>query len=46
MGKLAGSKFETEVIDECSTVTEAAHLCREYRVAFGPGWIIYAVGVR
>lgn len=31
---------DREIIDSADTVQEAQYLTREYRLAFGPGWLI------
>ena len=37
---IAKSKYGTEAIDNASDLKEAKHLVKEYRLAFGDGWII------
>lgn len=38
IGKLPGQAWED--IDEASSETEAAYLLAEYRLAFGPSWVL------
>jgi hypothetical protein len=38
MGK---SSFGTEEIDSADTRQEAEYLLAEYRLAFGPGWVLW-----
>lgn len=41
MWKIIGTyQGRREVVDTADTLREAAYLLREYRVAFGPEWVI------